>query len=130
MGATLTTMILLVGSLVDGVLSSIAADRARKKNWTQLKIFSGVAIGTALALLALALYMVFKHHALSGPGIMISMILLILTTIGVIVLDTFAFFGSLSKEPEKTRAYGMSVGSAILSFGMFILCLIIIIFLA
>lgn len=129
MGATLTTMILLVGSLVDGVLSSIAADRARTKNWTQAKIFSGISLGTAVCLIALALYMAITHHSLSGPGVMIAMIFLILSTLGVIVLDTFSFFGSISKEPEKTRAYGMAVGSAILSFGSFILALILIIFL-
>lgn len=129
MGATLTTMILLAGSIVDGVLSSIAADRARKRNWTQAKIFSGVAMGTALALLFLSLYMVIKHHMLSGPGVMIAMIFLILSTIGVIVLDTISFAGTLSEKPEDTRAYGMAVGAAILSFGSFILALIIIIFL-
>lgn len=129
MGATLTTMILLVGSIVDGVLSSIAADRARKQEWGQAKIFSGVAMTVALLLIFLSLYMIIKHHALSGPGVMIAMIFLILSTIGVVILDLMSFIGTLSSKPEDSRAYGMAVGGAILSFGAFIVALIIIIFL-
>jgi hypothetical protein len=129
MGATLTTMILLVGSIVDGVMSSITADRARKKQWTQAKIFAGVSLGIALGLLFLSLYMVIKHHMLSGPGVMIAMIFLILSTIGAIVLDAIAFAGTLSDKPEDSRAFGMAVGSSILSFGSFIISLVIIVFL-
>lgn len=129
MGATLTTMILLVGSIVDGVLSSIAADRTRKKEWTQAKIFSGVAAATALLLVFLALYMTITHHALSGPGVMIAMVFLIISTIGVVALDTISFIGNMSSKPENTRAFGMAVGAATLSFGSFIIALILIILL-
>lgn len=128
MGATLTTMILLVGSIVDGVLSSITADRARKKEWTQAKIFGGVSLGTALLLFGLCLYSIVRHSMLnwSGPGVMIAMIFLILTTLGSIIIDGFVFAETISQEPA---AVGKAIGSAVLSFGAFIVSLIIIIFL-
>lgn len=131
MGATLSTFILLMGSLGTGILASISADSARKKQWKKTQIFSGVGAGVALLLVIMNLFMIIKHPLfnLSGPGVMIAMIFLILSMIGVIVLDTFSFAGSLSSKPEETRAYGMSVGSAILSFGSFIVALVIIIFL-
>ena len=145
MGTVLSTLTLLVGALVTGVLSSMAANYARQANgssgsvadglWQKTKTFAGISMGLAIFLVLLTLFIVVKGHTgaseITGVieemafGVMISFILMILAMTGIAVLDMLALIGA---SPGGT-AFGKSVGAAVLSFGSFILSLIIIIFL-
>ncbi len=147
MGTTLSTLILLTGALATGVLSSMAANYARQANsaanppvaaklWQSTKTFAGISMGLAVALILLTLFIVIKGHTgtseITGAiesmalGVMISFILMILAMTGVAVLDMLALIEATNNE---SGAFGKAVGGAVLSFGSFILSLIIIIFL-
>jgi hypothetical protein len=136
MGTVLSTFILLIGSLVTGVLSSVAANYSREKNWEKAKMFSGFSMGSAIALILLTLFIVVKSHTGAGEitsvieelafGVMISFIFMTLVMVAVTVLNILALIEASNQE-EKSM--WKSVGAAILSFGGFILSLFIIIFL-
>ncbi len=139
MGTALSTFGLLIGSLFVGIMSSVAANRIGSKNWSQAKIFTGVSMGTGITIVLLTLFILIKSHMGGGMvtsiveemafGVMLSFIFLMMCMIGVTVLNGIALSGELSDKPENTRAYGMSIGAAVLSFGSFIVSLFIIIFL-
>lgn len=134
MGTVLSVFFLLVGSLVTGVMSSVGADGARKSNWSRAKLFDGISLGVALALILFTIFILVRSHVGAGEitgvieelafGVMISFILMILAMVGVAVLDVLALI-----EADKKSGYGRAVGAAVLSFGSFVLSLIIIIFL-
>lgn len=146
MGTVLSTLTLLIGALATGVLSSIAANYARQANnagsgssaddlWQKTKMFAGISMGLAIFLVLLTLFIVVKGHTgaseITGVieemafGVMISFILMILAMTGIAVLDMLA----LIEASSQTSAFGKAVGAAVLSFGSFVLSLIIIIFL-
>lgn len=137
MGTTLSTFILLTGSLVTGVMSAVAANYAREKKWTQAKMWSGITAGIALALVILTLFIVVKSHTGASEataaveefafGVMISFILMILAMTGVGILNTFALIEA-SKENQKD-VLALTIGASGASFIAFILSLVIIIFL-
>ncbi|HMP28221.1 MAG TPA: hypothetical protein PKD85_01390 [Saprospiraceae bacterium] len=136
MGTVLSTFILLIGSLITGVLSSVSANYSREKNWEKAKMFSGFSMGSAIALILLTLFIVVKGHTGAGEitgiieemafGVMISFIFMTLVMVGVTVLNILALIEASNQE-EKSM--WKSVGAAILSFGGFIVSLFIIIFL-
>lgn len=135
MGTVLSVFFLLIGSLVTGVLSSIGADGARKSDWAKAKLYEGISLGVALALVLFTVFIVVRSHVGAGEvtgiieelafGVMISFILMILAMVGVAVLDILA----LVEADKKSGSMGKAVGAAVLSFGSFVLSLIIIIFL-
>jgi hypothetical protein len=136
MGTTMSTFLLLIGSLVTGVMSSMAANYARQKNWESTKMYSGITMGIALSLILLTLFIVVKGHTGGGEitgvieemafGVMLSFIFMILAMTGVAVLEILTLIEASNKSDG---AYGKAVGGAVLSFGSFIVSLIIIIFL-
>lgn len=136
MGTALSTFILLVGSLVTGVMSSMAANYARQKNWDQTKLFSGLAMGVAIGLILLTLFIVVKGHTGAGEitgvieemaiGVMLSFIFMILVMVGVTVLEILTL---IEASNQDSGAFMKAVGGAVLSFGGFVVSLIIIIFL-
>lgn len=131
MGTALSTMLLLTASLAGGVTSSMSANYAREGKWSSVKMTSGITMGVQIALFFLILFIIIKSHTsfLTLPGILISFIIMLIAIFGEAILNMMALIGASSKDPAKSRAFGMSVGAAILSFGTFILSLIIIIFL-
>ena len=136
MGTTISTFILLVGSLTTGVLSSVAANYAREKNWDRTKLFSGLSMGLAISLILLTLFIVVKGHTGAGEitgvieemafGVMLSFIFMVLVMVGVAVLDILAL---IDAGKESSEAFSKAVGAAVVAFGGFVLALIIIIFL-
>lgn len=136
MGTVLSTFVLLIGSLATGILSSVAANYTREKNWEKAKMFSGFSMGLAIALILLTLFIVVKSHTGAGEitsvieemafGVMISFIFMVLVMVAVSVLNILALIEASNKEE---KAMWKSVGAAIVSFGGFIVSLFIIIFL-
>lgn len=136
MGTVLSTFILLVGSLVTGVLSSVSANYAREKNWERTKMFSGFSMGLAIALILLTLFIVVRGHTgaseITGVieemafGVMLSFIFMTLVMVAVTVLDILAL---IDASNESDSAMWKSIGAAIVSFGGFVISLFIIIFL-
>jgi hypothetical protein len=136
MGTVLSTFVLLIGSLATGVLSSVAANYSREKNWEKAKMFSGFSMGLAIALILLTLFIVVKSHTGAGEvtsvieemafGVMISFIFMVLVMVAVSVLNILALIEASNKEE---KAMWKSIGAAIVSFGGFIVSLFIIIFL-
>lgn len=139
MGTALSTFILLTGSLVTGVTSSIAANRVSNKKWSQAKLYTGLSMGLQIALVLMTLFILVKSHIGAGEitgviesmafGVMFSFIFLMLCMTGSAVLNGVALVGEMSDNPEKSNAFRMSVGAAIINFGSFVLSLFIIIFL-
>ena len=136
MGTTISTFILLVGCLTTGVLSSVAANYAREKNWDRTKLFSGLSMGLAIGLILLTLFIVVKGHTGAGEitgvieemafGVMLSFIFMVLVMVGVAVLDILAL---IDAGKQDSAAFSKAVGAAVVAFGGFVLALIIIIFL-
>ena len=128
---------MLGGVLATGVVSSIAANGARSKNFTQAKIWSSVSASIALVLIALTLFLVVKGHTGAGEvtgaleslavGVMISYVLLIVILTAVCSMNILALYESFKKDKDKALWY--SIGSAIASFLGFIMALVLIIFL-
>jgi hypothetical protein len=136
MGTTLSTFLLLVGSLVVGVMSSVAANYARQDNWDKTKLYSGLSMGIAIALILLTLFIVVRGHTgaseITGVieemafGVMISYIVMVLVMVGVAVLDILTL---IDASKSSSTAFGKAVGAAAVAFGGFVLSLFIIIFL-
>lgn len=136
MGTTLSTFLLLVGSLVVGVMSSVSANYAREKEWDKTKLYSGISMGIAIALILLTLFIVVKGHTGASEitgiieemafGVMISYIVMVLVMVGVAVLDILTL---IEASKSSSAAFGKAVGAAVVAFGGFVLSLFIIIFL-
>ena len=141
MGTVMSTFILLVGTIVTGVLSSLSANYAwgKNKDWSKVKLFSGISLGVSLFMIFLNLFILVKSHTgvneITGIieemafGVMFSFMVLMLSMIIVCVLNIIAIAGANSAKPEDSKAFSMSAGAAATSFASFIVSMFLIIFL-
>ena len=137
MGTTLSTFMLLTGAIVTGVLSALSANNAREKKLSTSKLWSGISAAVAAALVVFTLFIVVKGHTGAGEitgvieefafGVMLSFIFMMLAMIAIASLNILALYEASKNDEHKTLGY--SVGAAILSFGSFVVSLILIIFL-
>lgn len=137
MGATLSTFLLLGGTLVTGVISSIAANNARTQNFEQAKIWSGSSAAIAALLIAFTLFIVVKSRTGASEitavveelaiGVMISLILLMVMMVAICSMNILGLYESFKKDKKNAMWY--SIGAAVTSFIGFILALVLIVFL-
>lgn len=128
MGLVFSDLLLLVGCLVTGVMSSVAANYARQKNWDKTKLFAGLTMGISIALILLTIFILIKSHTsfFTGPGTLLSALIMIMSMVGVTVLEILTLINASNQD---SSAFWRAVEGAIASFGSFILSLIVIIFL-
>jgi hypothetical protein len=140
MGTVLSTFILLIGTIVTGVMSSLSANYAwGTTNWGKVKMYAGISLGVSLIMILLNLFILVRSHTGVGEitgvieemafGVMLSFMLLMLSMIIVCVLNIITLIGANSDKPANSSAFKMAVGAAICSFGSFILSMFLIIFL-
>jgi hypothetical protein len=138
MGTTLSTFLLLVGTLTTTVISSIAANAAREKDWSKTRLWAGITMTLAILLVLLTLFIVIRAHMgaaeLTGViesmalGVMLSYIFLTLVMVIVAVLEIFSMLDATKDDGTKSMWY--SIGSATTSIVGFIFALMLIIFAA
>jgi hypothetical protein len=137
MGTTLSTFLLLGGTLFTGVISSIAANNARTQNFEQAKIWSGSSAAIAALLIAFTLFIVVKGHTGAGEitgaieemavGVMIAYLLLTVMMVAIAAMNILGLYESFKKDKKNAMWYG--IGAASVSFIGFIMALVIIVFL-
>jgi cytochrome bd-type quinol oxidase subunit 2 len=129
MGTTLSTLILLTGALVTGVLASLAGYYAKSNNAEKTRLWNGVAATIGILLALLALFIVIKGHSATESfafGVMLSFILMIIATVLTAVLQIISL---INAGKNNSNSLWFSIGGAITSFGAFLLALVLIIFL-
>lgn len=140
MGTVMSTFILLIGTIVTGVMSSLSANYAwGKTDWSKVKMYAGISLGVSLIMILLNLFILVRSHTGLGEvtgiieemafGVMLSFMLLMLSMIIVCVLNIITIIGANSAKPADSSAFRMAVGAAICSFASFILSMFLIIFL-
>lgn len=137
MGATLSTILMLGGSLASGVLSAMAARQARDGNWSKVRLYAGICIAMGILLAMISLFLVIKSRSSAAVvtsgleemalGVMISFVLMMLATVAMTILDIMALVRASDQNKKSAEDY--AIGASITSFGSFVLSLIIIIFL-
>jgi hypothetical protein len=120
MGAIFSTLMLLGGSIVTGVISALAARAAKVRDYAKLKMLAGVCIATAVILTAVALFFVIKSHS-AGAEVAVGM------SLSLIVLEIFSLIDGIKAVGPGAEKF--SIGASIASFASFVLALIIIVFL-
>jgi len=129
MGATLSTLMLLAGSLVIGVLSSVAGYYSKSSNAEKTRLWNGIAAGIGVLLALLTLFIMIKGHSAAEGfevGVMISFVLLMIAMIIATVLNVLSL---IEAGKVKSNSTWFSTGAAIAAFGSFLLSLVLIIFL-
>jgi membrane-associated HD superfamily phosphohydrolase len=136
MGAVFSSLMLMFGSVVSAVLSALAASKVSGKDWSKVKLYAGIALGVALLMLALAFFFFVRSKLSTSaisevlPGFDMSMILMILVTIGMAVMDGFAIANASSSTGQKTKkAESFSAGASALGFGGVVISLVLIVIL-
>lgn len=130
MGAVFSTIMLLGGSIVTGVLSAMAARAAKVRDYAKLKTLAGVCAAVGVVLMALALFFIIKAHsggAEVAVGMNISIILLMAAMAAITVLEIFSLIDATKSNGPGAEKF--SIGASIASFASFLLALIVIVFL-
>jgi hypothetical protein len=138
MGVVLSVLGMTFGAVAVGIFCSMAANAARESKWKSAEMWAGIAGGAALLMAVISLFVVLYSRStvvgeivgaltLAAPGVNISFIFLLLTMIGVTVMETFSFIYSVKED--KSKAEGLSVGGAIVSFAAVIMVPILIVLL-
>lgn len=137
MGSVFSSIMMITISLASAVFSALAANYARKKDWSKAKMWGYIAAGATFLGMALALALIIKSKsgasagASISPGFDIGVILLVIIMAGMIGLDVYGIIEASTSTGQKTKkAEEMFAFSSVLGFGGVILTLIIIIFLA
>lgn len=123
-------------SLAAAVFSAIAANHARKQDWSKAKMWGYIAAGATFLGMGLALALIIKSKSgvsvsVPAPGFDFAVILLIVMMAGMVGLDIYGVIESSTSSGQKTKkAEEMFAISSALGIGGSILALIIIVFLA
>lgn len=136
MGSVFSSIMMITVSLASAVFSALAANYARKKDWSKAKMWGYIAAGATFLGMALALALIIKSKSGAGasapmPGFDLGVILLVIIMAGMVGLDVYGIIEASTSTGQKTKkAEEMFAFSSVLGFGGVILTLIIIIFLA
>lgn len=136
MGSVFSSIMMITVSLASAVFSALAANYARKKDWSKAKMWGYIAAGATFVGMALALALIIKSKSGAGasapmPGFDLGVILLVIIMAGMVGLDVYGIIEASTSTGQKTKkAEEMFAFSSVLGFGGVILTLIIIIFLA
>ena len=138
MGSVFSSIMMITVSLAAAVFSALAANYARKKDWSKAKMWGYIAAGATFLGMALALALIIKSKSSSGvsvsmpaPGFDFAVILLVIIMAGMVGLDVYGIIEASTSTGQKTKkAEEMFAISSVLGFGGVILALIIIVFLA
>lgn len=130
MGHAASTFILLVGTLAMGVMASVAGYYAKDKNVDRTRLWSGVTAAIGVLLTLLVLFIIIGGHSSSGPSMMIGvMISFVILMVAMIISSVLQLLALINAGKPSNDALWFSIGSAISSFGAFILSLIVMFFL-